>query len=293
MNVLVVIVTYNGIHWLKKCLDSVLSSSISTKVFIIDNGSIDGTQDFISKEYPEVIFVQSKGNLGFGKANNIGLQYALEQGFDYVYLLNQDAWVMPDTIQRLVDCHNRNPQFGILSPFQLEANMKNLDLNFNKICAECVDLINDLYLDQLKDVYSVDTVMAAHWLISRECLLKVGGFSPTFPHYGEDVNYTNRTWYYGLKVGIVPQAKAVHDRSNREKTIEQKIYIEYIGMLVVLSEIYKAKSHKLLRIMQRALRIVVIYKSFKGFINLAKVLFSYKRIHRNRLQSLSPKSFLH
>ena len=56
--VLVIIVTYNGLKWMKKCLDSIRQSSIPLDTIIIDNGSTDGTQDFIKKEYPEMKFVQ-------------------------------------------------------------------------------------------------------------------------------------------------------------------------------------------------------------------------------------------
>lgn len=292
MNILVVIVTYNAMQWLKKCLDSIKSSSVPLKMFVVDNGSLDGTQKYIIENYPEVIFIQSNQNLGFGKANNIGIQYAIEHDYDYVYLLNQDAWIMPETIQRLVDCQQRNPTFGILSPFQLQANMQHLDTNFNQICAECKEFIDDIYFNHVKDIYSVDTVMAAHWLISKECLLKVGGFSPTFPHYGEDKNYTNRVHFHNLNVGIVPNVIAVHDRSDRKTSVVQKIYMEYIGMLIDLSKIYLPQSHRFLRILQRALRVAVTYKSLKGFTNLLKVLFSYRSINNNRKCSKTDKAFL-
>ena len=58
-----------------------------------------------------------------------------------------------------------------------------------------LDFANDLATGELKDVYEVKFVQAAHWLISRECLERVGGFSPSFPHYGEDNNFCNRAQY--------------------------------------------------------------------------------------------------
>lgn len=235
--ILIIIVTYNAQKWISRCLDSIKTSSIETEVFIVDNGSTDGTQEFIKKHFPEVEFIQSMKNLGFGKANNIGLQKALDEKYDYVYLLNQDAWVMPDTIQTLINVHRIHPEYGVLSPMQLQANENHFDQNFlqNVIRKaqtgnDCLE--EDLYFGKLKEVYEVNFVMAAHWLISRKCLETVGGFSPTFPHYGEDDNYLQRCQYWGLKAGVVPSARAVHDRENRKSTEEKQQYIfRYIEAL--------------------------------------------------------------
>ena len=152
---LVIIVAYNAMRWLDKCIGSVLSSSVQSDIILIDNGSTDSTQDYVKEHFPMVLFKQSTENLGFGKANNIGLQYALDNGYDYVYLLNQDAWVMPDTFEKLIKAHLNNPRFGILSPLQLQANMHHLDTNFNILCGKCAGLLDDVVLGELRDVYEV------------------------------------------------------------------------------------------------------------------------------------------
>lgn len=69
---LVIIVTYNAMKWIDTCIRSVLSSSYHADIFIVDNGSKDGTIRHIKEKYTQVIFKQSTTNLGFGKANNIG-----------------------------------------------------------------------------------------------------------------------------------------------------------------------------------------------------------------------------
>ena len=79
---LVIIVTYNGMKWLERCLSSLIASSVASDVFIVDNGSTDGSQDYIRSNFKDAIFIQSEENLGFGKANNIGLQYAYEKGYE-------------------------------------------------------------------------------------------------------------------------------------------------------------------------------------------------------------------
>jgi GT2 family glycosyltransferase len=113
-----------------------LNQLIQRTLFIVDNGSSDGTQDYIRENYPKAILTISKKNLGFGRANNLGLQYAIDHGYDYVYLLNQDAWIFPNTVKCLIDINKKDPTYGVLSPFQLQANMHHLDFNFNRgVCS--------------------------------------------------------------------------------------------------------------------------------------------------------------
>ena len=127
---LVIIVTYNGMKWLERCLSSLTSSTVPSDVYIVDNGSTDGSQDYIRSNFKDAIFVQSEENLGFGKANNIGLQYAYDKGYEYVYLLNQDAWVEETTFETLISMHKKHPEYGILSPVQIQANNTRMDTNF-------------------------------------------------------------------------------------------------------------------------------------------------------------------
>lgn len=132
---LVIIVTYNGMKWLDKCLSSVINSTIKADLFIVDNGSTDGSIEFMKQNYPDARLVISKENLGFGKANNLGLQYAVDNNYDYVYLLNQDAWVEPDTFEKLVDIQKQNPTFGVLSPLQVNRKKINWIKRLRRVVA--------------------------------------------------------------------------------------------------------------------------------------------------------------
>ena len=101
MNLYTIITTYNGVKWIEKNIQALIESSTKTKIIIIDNGSVDGTQDIV-KSFKAVQFIQSEENLGFGKANNLGIKLALEQGADYIFLLNQDAWIEKNTLSKLL-----------------------------------------------------------------------------------------------------------------------------------------------------------------------------------------------
>lgn len=290
MRILVIIVTYNAMQWAERCFASLKNSTVRPDIFVVDNGSTDGTQAFIKAHYPEVMFHQSEENLGFGKANNMGLQYALDHNYDYVYLLNQDAWVMDDTFERLIEISKKYPEYGILSPFQMNADMKHIDRNFvvNVLKWESnPDMCSIMYSQDFDDVYPVTEVMAAHWFMTRDCLCRVGGFSPSFRHYGEDGNYTDRVYYWGLKVGVVPAQKVVHDRGNREDNIENKMYLEYSNSIKALS---KPEVNYMKTLVFITCRIIILLFYFKSIVSLKyvyKIFVQYNKIKSNRLISVN------
>lgn len=291
MKVLVVVVTYNAMKWARKCFDSVVHSTIKLDLFIVDNGSTDETRSWIKQNVEYVQFIESDDNLGFGRANNLGLKYALERDYDYVYLLNQDAWVYPDTIKRLVDVHASYPMYGILSPLQIQANEKNLDSNFlaNTIVLGCNNiLLNDLlFLGELKEVYSTRNIMAAHWLLSRKCIQTVGGFSPAFPHYGEDNNYEQRVLYHGFLSGIVPCTKAVHDREMRITSNEKYMYLCYTTVLEKMSNPETKTIRPLVWYVLSSPYMSLKNGSFDPMYYAWKLLTSYHRIKYLREYSLN------
>lgn len=239
MKIEIIIVTYNGMQWIEKCLKSILNSSKPVGIIIVDNNSTDGTVSYIRSLYPRVIVLEQKSNLGFGQANNLGISYALNNGCDYVFLLNQDAYLEVDTIGRIIEVHKENLEYGVLSPIHLNGVGNKLDKNFCSYLG--YDSNNYFYHDaikeQLKPIYSVPFVNAAAWLIPVSTLYKIGGFDPLFFHYGEDVNYCQRLEYHNLKIGVVTNAFVFHDREN----IDKRQVLNYHDKLKKVAVAYKIK----------------------------------------------------
>lgn len=292
MKILVIIVTFNGIRWIRKCLSSVKEYD----TFVIDNGSTDGTQQLIQSEFPNVLFQQNEKNIGFGMANNIGMKYAITNGYDYVYLMNQDAWVLPNTIETLVKTSAKHPEFGILSPMQMQDGLNHFDSIFGmKVLTweSSKQLMEDWFHSRKGDLYEVPFVMAAHWLITSQCIKRVGIFSPSFPHYGEDDNYIDRARFHGFKTGIVPAAKAVHDRVEyNEWSKPKQIYINnYIIPLKKLSNINNSENPWLV-ILKNAFTYPFLFKSLKPIGYLFRLLKEYPTIKRNRELSKQQGMFL-
>lgn len=211
--IFVVVVTYNGMrnNWINDCLSSLKKSRYPVIPIVVDNNSSDNTSRFICQSFPDVILIQQQLNLGFGKANNIGIRYAISQNADYIMLLNQDATISVDCIERLL---SESDGQSLLSPIHCNGNGDKLDRMF------CYTILNagtvfydDIFINgQLKEKYEVGEVPAACWFLPVCTVKKIGGFNPIFHHYGEDNNYYSRLKYHHIKVFLVPKARMYHDR---------------------------------------------------------------------------------
>lgn len=249
MKVFAIVVTYNGRKWYDRCFGSLLASNCPIEVLAVDNASTDDTVAYLSSHFPQVIVIQNNNNLGFGQANNIGMNYALSHGADYLFLLNQDAWVDANTIGSLIQAHSNHPEYGIVSCMHLNTE-RNRIWQLNCICdAQVTDplLVNDLYFGQLKEIYDTRYVNAAAWLMPRKTLETIGGFDPVFFHYGEDDNYLHRVHYHGFKVGICPQQCIVHDMS-----LDRPLYDSHKHEVLMLIEYTNVnKTHHIKREMRQ------------------------------------------
>lgn len=290
---LVIIVTYNGMRWIERCINSVASSSVPADIFVIDNGSSDGTREYIMENWKAVTLISSKENLGFGKANNIGFSHAIKEGYDFVYLLNQDAWVEKDTFSILMDLMERYPHFGILSPIQMEGNSDNMDKGFLKgVAPETLgaSFLNDMYFKKTEDIYEVDKVMAAHWMLSIGCIRTTGAFSPTFRHYGEDDNYIQRARFHGFKSGIAPSCRAVHDREFRQMNKDKRAYSCYVKTLTAISDI--SARTKWFRIIKMYVEYAYEYRMLRHFRYIFTCIGELGTIRRNKKASRKKGAFL-
>ena len=211
----IIIVTYNGEQWIRQCLDSCQDYN----VIIVDNNSSDGTIGIIKNEYSNVVLLKQQKNLGFGKANNLGISHALKSGCDYVFLLNQDAYLEKGAIKRMLAVHKNNLEYGILSPIHLNGKGDKLDKNFSDYLKYDNNnfILRDIFKNESNVVYTIPFINAAAWLLPKATLQKIGGFDPIFFHYGEDNNYCQRALFHNLKIGIVLDAYVKHDRENIEK----------------------------------------------------------------------------
>ena len=241
--IFIIIVTYNGMHWIDQCL----KSTENYPVIVVDNNSTDETVTFIKTNYPNIKIFEQDKNLGFGQANNFGISKALKQGAEHVFLLNQDAYLKVGSLEKLIQTQKENPEYGILSPIHYNGDGSTLDRTFSNYLG--YDYNNYFYADAIKSafkkIYSVPFVNAAAWLISRKCLETVGGFDPLFFHYGEDDNYCNRVTYHKLIIGVVPEAFVKHDRKPKKSKFIKRYSDDYFKVFKRGRLLYFANPNEL------------------------------------------------
>ncbi|NLP58170.1 glycosyltransferase family 2 protein [Lutibacter sp. B1] len=217
--IFIIIVSFNAKEWIVKCINSIITSSIHCEIVLVDNCSSDETLQVVAN-YTNLTVLPQSNNLGFGAASNIGISFALKNNADYVFLLNQDAYLESNTIDKLIKVHKTNHEFGIISPIHLNGDGTKLDKNFANYSKENNELLFDaIKCNFTKSIYHVPFVNAAAWLLPRNTIETIGGFDPIFFHYGEDDNYCQRAKYHNIKVGIVPNSFIYHDRENRANSM--------------------------------------------------------------------------
>lgn len=288
--VLCIIVTYNGLNWINKCMDSCVTSSF-IDIMVIDNCSTDGTVEYIKNNYPNVKVILPNKNLGFGAANNIGFKFAIDNNYEYVYLLNQDAWISEDDISKLISIHKDNKEYGLLSPIQVNRKNDKVDRNF--ITAIPSSLIDDVLLSKNHtDIFeNMRSTPAAHWLLPVSVIKKIGGFSPAFSHYGEDFDYTNRLHYWGYKSGIATTAIGVHDREDRVIPGKKLMHIVHMSFIYIYLNPNLKKNERLHSILKQ----IFIYVPKHPILGLKKILnflFDLPRLKKLKKEAIKEGAFL-
>jgi len=223
-----VIVSYNGATWIDQCLQSLRDSSLRPQLIVVDNASADATVTIV-RARGDVELIETGSNLGFGRANNIGIAHALQTGAEYVFILNQDAHVAPDALAKLCEQALAHPELGILCPLQLDANGESIDPTFLRyyLTPFSPALLDDALLGRAQQAhYRVEAVPAAAWLLTRPFLEQVGGFDPLFFMYCEDDDLCSRAAHHGWGIAVVPAARFYHCRgfhaqAKREFTVKQ------------------------------------------------------------------------
>lgn len=226
MNVIVIILTYNGRRWIEECLKSVLATGLDNqRVLVVDNASTDGTPEMVRQQFPRVRLRQNERNLGFAAGNNVGIKLALDEGAEYVMLLNQDTTVAIDCFVRLEEAAKDRP-FGVFAPLQLRYDGSGIDPGMRRgMLVESGEFIDDLWRGQQRKTYPLKEAYGGAVLFHRTVLEAVGLFDECFFLYGEDEDLCRRIRHAGFQFNLVPGALVYHwhtlvqlENEGKEKT---------------------------------------------------------------------------
>ena len=212
-----IVVVYNGLPWLERCLESVCGC----ETIVVDHGSTDGSLDLVRGRFPEAELV-AQGNVGMGGGNNAGMRAAAGR---YWLLLNSDAWVKGG-LQALVafaDAHPRaavvgprllNPDGSLQRSVRSEPTLWRLatEYLFLRRLAPRTRVLNDFYGGGFDHASSreVESLYGAALLVRREAADQVGLFDERFFMFSEETDWLHRFRAVGWQVWFSPAAEVVH-----------------------------------------------------------------------------------
>jgi len=217
IEVSVIIVNYNGLKYLQNCLDSLYENlkNIRFEIIVVDNNSDDESCSFIKTHFPAVKLLESNENLGFGKANNYGVQHA--KG-DFILFLNNDT-ILLDPVQPALEVLKSNQDYGFLTINMVGEN-KNYIPAVGKFPSPWrmikISLLNDGRTEfrtgnfNKEKTYQVDWVTGAFMLLRKADFEKVGGFDPDYFMYVEDVDLCKKIADLGKTGAFVPKLSYIH-----------------------------------------------------------------------------------
>lgn len=215
--IFVVLCSYNSAKYIPRCLDSLLHSDIPLSIVVVDNASSDDSVSLLRAYGDKITLFPQKKNLGFGGGNNLGMRYAAGRGADYLFLLNMDTYVEPNTISTLLKIAKETPEETAFSPLAKTFSGK-LDLSYPKFISgnsnsQFGEFISDLYEQcPLRSYYLVPFLYASALFFPASVYRKCGEFADCFyPAYYEDDELFTRMIHYGVRLAICPSAVYRHD----------------------------------------------------------------------------------
>ncbi len=215
MDLSIIIVNYNGKHFFKDCLESIKKccSSNSYEIIVVDNNSRDGSQEFIRLNYPEVRLFAEKENLGFGKANNLGVKKAKGKN---ILLLNNDTILLKDITPIFEEL--KKSDIGAVGVKMLNGNReytpsvgkfpRPLDLlKLSNLNEKRKEFLTGSFK---KKRYKVDWVSGSFMMLKREDWNLINGFDEDFFMYVEDVDLCKRISNLGKKIIFLSDITYIH-----------------------------------------------------------------------------------
>lgn len=217
-DVSVVVVTYNALPWIEKCLESVRDY----ETIVVDHGSTDGTLDLVREKFRDVRVIE-QDNRGMGGGNNAGMRAANGR---YFFLLNSDAWLVDGALDALVAYADEHPDAAVVGPKLLntdgtlqrsvrgEPTLWRLatEYLFIRKLAPRSRLLNPLYAGNFDHTIeqSVEWLSGPALLVRRDAADAVGLFDEAFFLFGEETDWLTRFRRAGWKVLFFPGAEVVH-----------------------------------------------------------------------------------
>ena len=215
----IIIVNWNGKKYLKECFDSVFSQTYSNyEVIFVDNGSTDGSAEYIEKNFPKTIIIRFDKNYGFAMPNNIGIEEAFKNpDVQYIATLNNDTKVDSHWLEEFIKVAENDDQIGMCASKTLFFYTPELIDNTGILISSDGSGINRGYKEKDSGQYDINCEVfgacAAAALYKRKMLNEIGFFDGDFFAYYEDIDLSWRARLAGWKCMYVHSAVVYHVHS--------------------------------------------------------------------------------
>lgn len=274
----IIILNWNGWRDTAECIESCQKLNYSNFIIIIvDNGSTDDSEAILHKRFPDIELVQTGENLGFAGGNNIGIDRALAHAADYVWLLNNDTVVDPNSLDELVKVAEIDERTGIVGSKIYYYNEPNKMWfagglwNRNQSFA-CHRGINEVDIGQYDGISEVGFITGCSLLAKSSMIKEIGMMKEDYFLYWEDVDWNATAAEKGWKIVFAPQSIVRHkvSSSTEDKSSLQSYYFMRSGLLFFQRHALKQISMFFLRAMSYAISCYrkgqrdVLYGYLKG-----------------------------
>lgn len=293
--VAIILVNYNGKKYLPDCLASLANLDYPKegyKIFFIDNGSVDDSLAYAKNNYPDLEYVINKKNLGFAEGNNIGIKKAIELGFDYVYLVNQDTISEPDLFKKLLKVIQGDDNIAAVQPrLMLWPEKDKVNSLGNSIHYLGFGFSSGGYQSFRGDFYPKEIAYpsGAAVLIKTDILKKIGLFDPKLFAYHEDLELGWRMRLAGYKIILAPEAVVYH-KYEFSRSITKYYYMER-NRFICLLENYKLGTLILILPALVFMELgLFIFSVFSGFWRQKLKVYGYFLSWRNWQEIIRARS---
>lgn len=248
----IILVNYNGYKDTIECVESLKRINYSNyKIIIVDNASTNNSLNYLNKELKDCVIINSKNNLGFAGGNNLGIEYALKNGADYVMLLNNDTLVDPKFLDNMVNLSIEDDKIGIVGCKIMYYPQKDIIwygggfINWFKFIGEHYG-IKEIDKGQCDKQKEIDFMTGCCMLIKKEVFEKTGLLSDEYFMYYEDVDFCIKVKDAGYKIWYDPTAVIYHKVGLSGGGEESEFSIKWITRnKMFFMKKYKNKVNKL------------------------------------------------
>jgi len=237
-DVSVIIVNYNTREHLLKCLESVQlqDKKISGNIYIIDNGSADGSVEAVKQRYPAINIIRNEHNTGFAHAVNQGLKQAAKH--KYHLIVNTDVVLADDYLKKLSDFMDSYPGVGIVTgqlldeDGSIQSSYDNIPTFASELLGKSLNRIMMPLKKKPQDNYfEVESVIGAAMMVRQKAIEEVGLLDEFFFLFLEETDWCQRMTQKKWQVGFLPGAEALHLQGQTKKMILMPAKIEYLNSM--------------------------------------------------------------